>query len=188
MNFCISIQITKKIDSMDIITMMSSNGNIFRFTGPLCGEFTGHRWISVTRPMTRSFDVFFDLRLNKSLSNQSWGWWFETPSRSLWRYCNNDPVLFVTRMTQFSDAFMCRQAKKIQLPEYAEWPWWLSDSVIVKGDAKMLFFKLLAFCNMLWLGHWIWSHLRGVVGGYFTITVYNNEFLLIYNHRKNNCL
>ena len=24
--------------------MTSSNGNIFRVTGPLCGEFTGHRW------------------------------------------------------------------------------------------------------------------------------------------------
>ena len=25
--------------------MTSSNGNIFRVTGPLCGEFTSHRWI-----------------------------------------------------------------------------------------------------------------------------------------------
>ena len=40
------------------------------------------------RPVTRSFDVFFDLRLNKRLSKQPWGWWFETPSRSLWRHCN----------------------------------------------------------------------------------------------------
>ena len=39
--------------------------------------------------MTRSFDVFFDLRLNKGLSKQSWGWWFETPSGSLWRHCND---------------------------------------------------------------------------------------------------
>ena len=39
------------------------------------------------RPVTRSFDAFFDLRLNKRLSKQSWGWWFETPSRSLqWRH------------------------------------------------------------------------------------------------------
>ena len=51
----------------------SSNGNIFRVTGPLCGEFTGHRWIPRTqRPVTRSFDVFFDLRQNKRLSKQSW--------------------------------------------------------------------------------------------------------------------
>ena len=40
------------------------------------------------RPVTRSCDVFFDLRLNKRLSKQSWGWWFETPSHSLWRHCN----------------------------------------------------------------------------------------------------
>ena len=43
-------------------------------------------------PVTRSFDVFFDLRLNKQLSKQSWGWWFETPSCSLWRHCNEEPV------------------------------------------------------------------------------------------------
>ena len=27
------------------IMMTSSNGNIFRVTGPLCGDFTGHWWI-----------------------------------------------------------------------------------------------------------------------------------------------
>ena len=32
--------------------------------------------------------IFFDLRLNKPLSEQSWGWWFETPSRQLLRQCN----------------------------------------------------------------------------------------------------
>ena len=40
------------------------------------------------RPVTRSFGVFFDLRLNKRLSKQSQGWWFETSSRPLWRQCN----------------------------------------------------------------------------------------------------
>ena len=40
------------------------------------------------RPATRSFDVFFDPRLNKRLRKQSWGWWFETPSRSYWRHRN----------------------------------------------------------------------------------------------------
>ena len=32
---------------------------------------------------------FFDLRLNKRLSKQSWGWWFETPWNQLWRHCND---------------------------------------------------------------------------------------------------
>ena len=67
---------------------MSSNGNIIRVTGPLCGEFTGHRWSSCTKAVMWSFDVFFDLRLNKHFSKQSWGWRFEMPSRSLWRCCN----------------------------------------------------------------------------------------------------
>ena len=68
--------------------LTSSNGNIFRVTGPLCGEFTGPGEFHTQRPVTRSFDVFFDLRLNKRLSKQPWGWWFETPSWSLWRQCN----------------------------------------------------------------------------------------------------
>ena len=46
------------------------------------GEFPAQR------PVMRSFDVFFDLRLNQRLSKQSWGWWFKTLSRPLWRQCN----------------------------------------------------------------------------------------------------
>ena len=68
--------------------MTSSNGNIFRVTGPLCGEFTGSGEFPTQRPVARSFDVFFDLCLNKPLSKQSWGRWFETLSRSLWRHRN----------------------------------------------------------------------------------------------------
>ena len=62
------------------IMMTSSNGNIFRVTGPLCWEFTGPGEFPAQRPVTWSFDVFFDLRPNKRLSKQPWGWWFETPS------------------------------------------------------------------------------------------------------------
>ena len=50
---------------------------------PVTGEFP------TQRPVTRSFDVFFDLCLNKRLCKQSWGLWFETPSRSLWRQRND---------------------------------------------------------------------------------------------------
>ena len=52
--------------------MTSSNGNIFRVTGHLCGEITGPRRIPAQRPLTRSFDVFFDLRLKKRLCKQSY--------------------------------------------------------------------------------------------------------------------
>ena len=77
------------LSSLELYMMTSSNGNIFRVTGPLCGEFTGPGEFPTQRPVTQSFDVFFDLRLNKRLSKQPWGWWFETPSRSLWRHRND---------------------------------------------------------------------------------------------------
>ena len=55
----------------------------------LCArEFTGPGEFPTQRPVTRSFDVFFHLRLNKRLSKQPRGWWFETPPWSLWRQCN----------------------------------------------------------------------------------------------------
>ena len=68
--------------------MTSSNGNIFRVTGHLCGEFTGPRWIPCTKASDAELWCFFDLRPKKLLSKQSWGWWFETPSHPLWRHRN----------------------------------------------------------------------------------------------------
>ena len=55
---------------------------------PVTDEFPSQR------PVTRSFDVFFDLCLNKRLSKQSRGRWFETPSHWLWNYCN---VLYMSQ-------------------------------------------------------------------------------------------
>ena len=49
---------------------------------PIPGEFP------TQRPMTRSFDVYFDLRPNKRLSKQRRGWWLETQSCPLWRHRN----------------------------------------------------------------------------------------------------
>ena len=63
---------------------------ICAWNSPVTGEFTAQR------PVTRSFDVVFDLRLNKRLSKQWWGWWFETPSCPLWRHRNALSVKEVT--------------------------------------------------------------------------------------------
>ena len=52
---------------------------------PVTSEFSSQR------PVTWSFDVFFDLRLNKRLSKQSWDWWFEMPLHSLWCHCIEMP-------------------------------------------------------------------------------------------------
>ena len=65
--------------------MGTFSGSLAICTGnsPVTGEFP------TQRPVTRSFDVFVDLRLNKRLSKQSCGWWFETPSCPLWRHRND---------------------------------------------------------------------------------------------------
>ena len=74
----------------DLITscmMTSSNGNIIRVAGHFSKASDAELWC-----------FLFDLRLNKRLSKQSWGWWLETPSRPLWRHCN---MYQLTLMTYF---------------------------------------------------------------------------------------
>ena len=63
---------------------------------PVSGEFPAQR------PVTRSFDVLFDPALNKQLSKQLWGSWFETLSCSLWRHCNEYSGFSKRRVTQWS--------------------------------------------------------------------------------------
>ena len=55
---------------------------------PVPGEFPAQRLVA------RSFDVYFDLRLNKRLSKKPWGWWFETLPRPLWRDGNVADIIF----------------------------------------------------------------------------------------------
>ena len=99
--------------------MTSSNGNFFRVTGHLCGEFTGPQWIPHTqRPVTRSFDIYFDLRPNKRLSKQRWGWWSETPSSPLWRHCNDSrstEIYSTHAIDSFTDAGALAAGRELTL-------------------------------------------------------------------------
>ena len=87
-------------------------------------------------PVTRSVDVSLICALNKRLSKQSWGWWFETPSRSLWRYCNetHGHQIYHTKRS-FIDACTYCDALFIRADEkyfFQEWLGLLSiDSVFV---------------------------------------------------------
>ena len=105
--------------------MTSSNGNIFRVTGT--GEFP------TQRPVTRSFDVFFDLRLYKRFSKQPWGWWFEKPSWPLWRQWNVGPLI----SRRFSN-----QAPTVNedLPNRI-----LSGQIITKGDVHCVLPRSVLF-------------------------------------------
>ena len=71
----------------------SSNGNILL----LYWQFVRgiHRWIIRTGASfaeSLKFPLIY-LRLNKWLGKQSWGWWFETPLRPLWRHRNDTLII-----------------------------------------------------------------------------------------------
>ena len=87
------------------------------------------------RPVTRCFAVFFDLRLNKRLGEQSRGWWIETSSRSLWRHCSEQScniscfvVLVVFRWfpilpISFRVYFLCRMCHNVITPVPVKQNW-----------------------------------------------------------------
>ena len=75
------VHMQRRRTMMTLLTLCAGNS-------PVTGKFP------VQMPVTRSFDAFFGLHLNKRLSKQSWGWWFETPYRSLWRHWNE----YITNM------------------------------------------------------------------------------------------
>ena len=86
----------------------------FALLAPLCGEFTGHRWIPLTKANDAELGVFwgfFYLRLNKRLSKQSWGWWFQTPSRSLWHDAN--ACLFFSVYQVYTYVINCFASRKL---------------------------------------------------------------------------
>ena len=130
--------------------MTSSNGNIFHVTGHLCREFTGPGEFPAQRPVTRSFDIFFDLHLNKRLSKQSLGWWFETQLLPLWRHstgiswesCNTFVLCvlvalgteqFYSYPSSLLDSHLATSIKILMIPVYILWDtlynfetqWWL---------------------------------------------------------------
>ena len=85
---------------------------------PFPGEFP------TQRPVTRNFDVFSDLRLNKRLSKQSWSWWFETLSCPLWRH-RDDWNLLIShqqrqRFTMIHNAWCCSNAGSILSGPYVQ--------------------------------------------------------------------
>ena len=102
------------------------------------GEFPA-QW-----PVTWSFDVFFDMRLNKRFSKQSWGWWFETLSRPLWRHCNEYQFIVGCKMLAIWLRTQCVKKTK----------------AVFKTEASSQFVaSVLRGCITSWM-HWLLQQLR----------------------------
>ena len=93
------------------------------------------------RPVRRSFDVFiFNLRLNKRLSKESWGWLFETLSFPLWCHCNG----------QLGKAWMYDASEYLAGGHFAE------EVFMFRNDSKMncnyhpnAVYCIVVFCNKI---------------------------------------
>ena len=148
--------ITKRQPVISKRMMTSSNGNIFRVTGPLCGEFTGPGEVPTQRPVTRSFDVFFDLRLNKRLSKQPWGWWFETPSWSLWRQCNG--LASRRSLCKYNFHGTISTHCQLQMPSFSTesclviWLWYIDRNMVSWGYTEIALIQpdatYITLCHM----------------------------------------
>ena len=89
--------IIKRYCMSHVQRMMTSSNETFSALLALCaGNSPVPDEFPSQRPMRRSFDIFFDLCLNKQLSKQSRRWWFETPPCPLWHHCNDSSVHKVT--------------------------------------------------------------------------------------------
>ena len=92
---------------------------------PVIGEFPAQT------PVTRSFDVFFDLCLYKRLRKQSWGWRVGIPSRSLWRNCDGHYVCGGPSTCQ-CQAILKRNADETARHVFNEIP-------LASGESKSIF-------------------------------------------------
>ena len=115
---------TSKVVSTKTYMIASLDANIFGVTGLL---WRGIHRSPVNSPqkkrsVTPSFDVFFDLRLNKRLNKQSSGWLFETPSRLLWRHCN------VWKRNIWALMFLCQALTPVHNDSDIWKHWWYNKS------------------------------------------------------------
>ena len=121
--------------------MMISNGNIFRVTGLLCGEFTSHRWIPLTKASDAELWYFFYLRLNQQLSKQWKRKWFHSRASEHIKYeyhlCN--------KVAHLSCCVACAKL----------WP----DCMITRNYSKKIFLQDFNYelINSLWNGFQVWD-------------------------------
>ena len=103
------------------------------------------RWIPSQRPVTRSFDVFFDQRMYKRLSKQLWCWWFETPSWSLWRHRNEYRAQHVKLTFPQHRKFHFDEFLSLDAPKILKW------QLLVQLVQNFVKKDIMTFQSILWV-------------------------------------
>ena len=106
---------------------------------PVPGEFP------TQRPVTRSFDVYFDLHTNKRLSKQLWGWWFEAQSRPFRRHRNGVQVRIFRSIRREHSAQMQSTPPRV-IDQYK-----MQNKFTLKLKRNIIVLHMLNFLNFLLL-------------------------------------
>ena len=100
----------------------SSNGNIFRVAGPLCGEFTGHRWI----PHTKARDAEL--------------WCFLWSAHLMNGWANNHEAGDLRRLRAHYDVMVMQCIYKVFFVDFQRCPFWNSTRNILSIYCKRMYF------------------------------------------------
>ena len=97
-------------------------------------------------PVTRSFDVFFDLRPNKRQSKQSRGWWLETPWRPLWRHSNVFvwPIACMAADDLNNKGIHHAKWRVLVFHNFNDWNYF-SVEIMAANEKKCIFFSYLEY-------------------------------------------
>ena len=113
---------------------------------------------SPQRPVTRSFDVFFDL--SKQLSIQWWGWWFETLSRPLWRHRNEKYKLVFMISHHCGSCWLITECQRsggwfnIKKPSYQYRKSHCGDKTVVRSS---YLHNGISYTGKMTSLYWIWA-------------------------------
>ena len=135
---------------------------------PVTGEFPAQR------PVTRSFDVLFCLLLNKRLSEQSRGWWFEMPSCPLWRNCNEQNVAIYYQVKAccnmiyrpMRNCVLWRHIKSLNFVVISPGNQWLVAYSYLKSNTFVLHSSLKLFENVANTLNFKWIYSAQMTKGY----------------------
>ena len=136
--------------------MTSSNGNIFRVTGPLWGESTSPRWIPLNRQWRGALMCY------KRLSKQSKYRWYEIPCRSFWRHCNECyGEISLGRTHQFSPFVIgCWLSLLNNMDFDVDYSYW--EDLQAKHSTKIPREHQVNNIVMVWLSKWLMTFMDGM--------------------------
>ena len=116
----------------DLYMMTSANGNIFRVTGLLCGEFIGHRWLPGTK--ANDGELWCFLWFAHWINNRDTG-------DLIGRRAHNDVIeinLHFHMSTRYKNDYHRNSWIDIVLSYFLHWIFWYHHNLLILGNGKPL--------------------------------------------------